>query len=847
MAAEAVFPFSPRRFSADECCHWQPRVPSALRMNEHYIAPPAPGQDRATWLRELHAFRERVRAGERGDYVHLKYDGERAWLRATHAAAQALALRPGEVLEVLVRARGISGNTTLCVEFDWIDRKDGTQRGFSEALASHRFPIGTQAETHTYSVTVPEFDAGTQLARPIVGIDFLFDAAVGEVEILDVDCWPAGRADAVREALGAHASPALDRTIYDRPDLRWAARAFACHFAFMYDRLLYDPVVGYTVERLLDDGEREFGGYDCLVLWQGYPRLGVDARNQYDMYRDMPGGLPALREVVARCHARGVKVFIDYNPWDAGTRRPERSDEEELIAIVDALNADGIFLDTLSTASMELRPRLDALRPGLAIAPEIHPPVEQLGTSSLSWAQWLDDFAPPGMLHLKWIEPRHQQHQIRRWDTSHRAEIETAFFNGSGMLIWENVFASFNPWRTEDRVLWRRCVEVLRAFADNVMNERWDPFYPSALPGVFAHRWPTNDATLFTLRNTTGRDCSGQACIGFDSPGPGWVAVDLLRRVEVALPLLPGPAASLGALAVLRADDPRVAIFTAPATPHTPDDTLHRPSPVPLLRPAPRADQPHDLHGMVRVTGGRFRMQISHQRRECGCYPDPGTPAERVAHFLTGNPFTEILHHDYTVDLAPFYIDEYPVTNAQYRDFLEATGYRPAQGHNFLAHWPGGTMPDAIADHPVVYVDLDDARAYAAWQGKRLPNEPEWQRAAQGDDGRTWPWGNTFDPACCAPLGHTAAVDAHPKGRSPAGCYEMAGNVWQWVEAEYDDGHTRFAILRGGCHFDAKGSGWYVPGGPQPCNAHAKFVLQWPGLDRCATVGFRCAADVAVA
>lgn len=844
MSDEAVFPFTPRWFSADECCHWQPRVPTALRMNEHYIAAPVPGQNRAAWLAELLAFRERVRAGEHGDYIYLKYDGERAWVRATHAAAKALALQPGDTLEVLVRARGISGNTTICVEFDWIAREDGSQRGFSEALASHVFPVNPDASTHRFRVTVPNFDTESMLARPIVGIDYLFDKALGEVEILDVDCWPTARADAVRAALGGHADPALDRSLYNRPDLAWGSRAYTCHFTFMYDRIFYDPAVGYTVDRLLDDGEREFGGYDCLVLWQGYPRLGVDPRNQFDMYRDMPGGLAALRDVVARCHARGVRVFIDYNPWDTGTRRAARSDEDELIEVVAALDADGIFLDTLSTASMELRPRLDALRPGLAIAPEIHPPVEQLGTSNLSWAQWLDDFAPPGLLHLKWIEPRHMQHQIHRWDISHRVEIETAFFNGSGMLIWENVFASFNPWRREDRALWRRCVEILRAFTENVISEAWDPFYPTQIAGVFAHRWPTADSTLFTLRNTTEKDHSAVPCLQIDTPRAGWVVVDLWRRVYVDRDSIPGPAESVGAIAILREGDPRIAQFTAPRVWPDPDDTLHSVAPVPVLRRAPLANATSDLHGMLRVPGGDFRVQLSHQRRECGCYPDPGTPPERVPHFLTGNPFTEILAHDYTVPLRPYYIDELLVSNGQFRAFLDATNYRPKNPENFLAHWPGGTLPEALVDHPVVYIDLTDARAYAAWQGKRLPTEAEWQRAAQGEDGRAWPWGNDFDPARCAASGGTAPVGAHPQGRSPVGCHDMAGNVWQWIEAEYDDGHTRFAIVRGGSHFDAKGSGWYVPGGPQPCTSHAKLVLLWPGLDRCATVGFRCAADV---
>jgi formylglycine-generating enzyme required for sulfatase activity len=71
----------------------------------------------------------------------------------------------------------------------------------------------------------------------------------------------------------------------------------------------------------------------------------------------------------------------------------------------------------------------------------------------------------------------------------------------------------------------------------------------------------------------------------------------------------------------------------------------------------------------------------------------------------------------------------------------------------------------------------------------------------------------------------------------------MCGNTWEWTESERSDGRTRFAMIRGGSYYEAKGSPWYMDGGPQPCNFAAKVLLMWPGLDRCATVGFRCAAD----
>ena len=104
----------------------------------------------------------------------------------------------------------------------------------------------------------------------------------------------------------------------------------------------------------LEHGKREFGGYDALILWHAYPRIGFDDRNQFDFYRQMPGGLPRVRQLVDECHARGVRVYIDYNPWDTGTRREDRSDIDVLVEMVRALDADAIFLDTLSNAAAGL-------------------------------------------------------------------------------------------------------------------------------------------------------------------------------------------------------------------------------------------------------------------------------------------------------------------------------------------------------------------------------------------------------------------------------------------------------------------------------------------------------------
>jgi formylglycine-generating enzyme required for sulfatase activity len=144
-------------------------------------------------------------------------------------------------------------------------------------------------------------------------------------------------------------------------------------------------------------------------------------------------------------------------------------------------------------------------------------------------------------------------------------------------------------------------------------------------------------------------------------------------------------------------------------------------------------------------------------------------------------------------------------------------------------------------------VSLEDARAFAHWAGKRLPREWEWQYAAQGTDGRRYPWGEEWD-AAAVPAPQTARVligpapvGAHPQGTSPFGVLDMVGNVWQWTD-EYADARTRAAILRGGSYFRPQGSQWYFPQAYR-LDQHGKYLLMAPSIDRSGAIGFRCVRD----
>jgi gamma-glutamyl hercynylcysteine S-oxide synthase len=647
---------------------------------------------------------------------------------------------------------------------------------------------------------------------------------------------------------------------YERPDLAWTQHIFSQVQLLIWDRNLYDPEKGeYTVDRFLAETEARMGPIDAVLIWHVYPNLGVDDRNQFDMLRDLPGGIPGVRAMVEQFHQHGVKVFFPILAWDTGTR-PEKdgvSPAQVISQLMKEIGADGLNFDTLESVPAQFRRESDAIGHPLALEPQFQPRDNSLAWTNLSWNDWVvwEGTAYPLIPMVnknKWMEPRHTVNVTDRFTRDKTDSLQHAFFNGEGYASLENLWGFWYGNTPHDSEVILRTSKIERAMADYLVSPDWEPHAPVVQAGVFASAFPLSDGTLWTIVNRSEYDVEGRQLVVPDRLGMHyydlWHGVELRPEVANGKAGLSFAVEGLGYGAVLATDKNPL--------PQQVHDLLRfmaerskralatysrewQPESQTMVEIAPTKKAATAPGGMVRIPAGEFAFHVSGIEIEGG--NDPGVDVQYPWENLPRR------YHAHGIFVHSFYIDRTPVTNSEFKKFVDATHYHPKDDHNFLRDWRNGAFPSGWENKPVTWVSIEDARAYAAWAGKRLPHEWEWQYAAQGGDGRVYPWGSAWNPQALPPAdsGPTmrppAGVNDFPAGASPFGVLDLIGNVSQWTD-EYTDRHTRAAIVRGGAAYQPLGSIWYFPQ-TYRLDEHEKYLLMSPGHDRAGTIGFRCVVD----
>ena len=707
----------------------------------------------------------------------------------------------------------------------------------------------------------------------------------------------------------------FDDSLFKRNDLAWIKKAYVMHLMMAWDKDFYDGSAGtFNLTDFIKKGKALYGGDDVVCVWPTWPTLGVDQRNQFDLYRDLPGGLQGLRTLADESRNHGSKFFIAYNPWDESTR--SEGHLKGLADLIKGTSADGVVLDTKRESSRELQEAADKVKRGVIMYSEgMAVPKDMQGIISGRVHNAL--YYPP-MLNLnKFIRPDFAIFRVAEvYKEPIQREYAVAFFNGYGTEI--NQFAPGHPeWELAQYKYLGKTTRILRENT-SLFTSDYTPLIPTLRDSVWVNAWSSKDKTIYTIFSLKPEGLNGPLFqMNSTESASRWI--DLWKHEEVQVRQLGD---KLYAVANTDGFDARdlgtnnegnvscIARFTPELKVKIAGDLLSgqcKPaSTIKVWKGNPAYDkEPTVLHAsgnqfelsMVKEFGryeGKLVVQVFRDDElmdEQILFLKPGTPrlvsetqktsmskppADMVLipagkltfHFTQGDEFIPYPkdHEGETVSMDAFAIDKYPVTNVAFKRFLDASHYKPIDAANFLKHWENGQIPKGQENFPVTFVSHEDAKAYAAWAGRRLPTELEWQYAAQTPTGNEWPWKQTkpvtreetyvtetltvknlkgIDPQHCnLGDGNLYQVGKYKKGVNPFGLYDLVGSVWQLTNDVYESGSYRYIIIKGGSYFKPSSSWWYVQGGPRELHYRQFLLRVSQGFERNATVGFRCVVDL---
>lgn len=509
---------------------------------------------------------------------------------------------------------------------------------------------------------------GSDEAKMFAGPELLADRAAWRAELL---AWKSESSKRMN----------YDGSLYEKMQYK-TYESFNVALIWLWDEILFDfDSQEFTPERLMKDCEK-FGGVDGIILWHAYPVIGIDSRNQFDFYNQVEG----LDTLISSIQSFGVKVYLNYNPWDRWTERPAHSDQEELARLVKTFNFDGVFLDTMKSADPKFMQPILEVKPDVIVAGESRVQQERICDHVMSWAQWFGDSDIPGVIRAKWFEPRHMLHQTRRWNRSHIEELHIAWLNGAGMLLWEVVFGSWVGWNNREKQMWKEMVEILRAHTHLIIDGSWEPLSElneeAELHQLYATKFCNDESFLMTIINKSEKEYVGEIAYGVSGRVPG-----------------------KGVSAIVKgADGLRLLDFTYQALDSDFNDV-----------------KPSRINQLV---GQEEAFITTFRNRECGLYD--GAPFVDAWKPLPPN-FHQIFESKKTAKIRKGTLSQSEVTNREFHNFLLTSGYQPKSSIRYLQHWREGAPRAEDLDRPVTFVDLDDARAYANWAGSVIPTEWEWQ------------------------------------------------------------------------------------------------------------------------
>ncbi len=584
-------------------------------------------------------------------------------------------------------------------------------------------------------------------------------------------------------------------SLYKRPDLMWMRNTYTMHLMMAWDKFFYDPInKKYLIKDFVQRGNRLYGGDDIIAIWPTWPTLGLDQRNQFDLFKDLPGGLDSIKSISNELANQNKHLFVSYNPWDIDTR--SLNHYTGLAKLIDQTNADGVVLDTYGSSTDSLQIAADSVRKGVIMYSEgMAVPKDMQGIISGRVHNAL--YYPP-MLNLnKFIQPGFSIYRVAElFKEPIQREFATSFFNGYGTEL--NIMAAGQPEWVEDQYkMLHKTSQILRFFSDNFNSNQSSFLVPTLKDSIWVNKWPSGASEVYTIYSIIPSGHKGPLfkakykagyhfvdILNHELIKPNWDKGEANIDAETAAfhskYLGTNNEGAIGCIAqlptlfdvkikgnqlIIQINDTNKSnkqfwIYTS-NTQKEPikysftsqninvDDLQERFEGKFIIQLVQTIHQRNTLldEQIIKITPGSPLLKWTKENKittvesnkegmvliPSGKFVFKQTHGDNFISYPINNDTSEISMNSY-------WMDKSPVTNKLFLEFINLSNYKPSDTVNYLKHWVNGKPLDSDLNKPVVNISYEDATAFAHFNHKELPSEIEWQYAAQTGDLNEWPW-----------------------------------------------------------------------------------------------------------
>ena len=302
---------------------------------------------------------------------------------------------------------------------------------------------------------------------------------------------------------------------YFRPKNRWIKKNYLQHFTFAYGKEAFEyKKTKFKINKIIKEG-KEFGGYDSIIFWHQYPRLGLDNTNQWELYRYLPEDYKSIKKIVKECHLNNIKFFIPFKPWDVKSNESLDKHAKFLENFIIETNIDGFFLDTMSSLPESFL-RIQKKFPSFEFCSEGTPKEQrQIEQLTSSWDQ-IGDIRRNYKVEVetnmfRFVFPEHPLNLVSRWSVGSDKDsiIKRAAFNGTGLVIWQDVFGCWLPFSKKQKQLIKQLKKILVKFHDIFFGNNSIPLIETLSKGIICNQFANDNQRIYSIYNFTSKKIKG--------------------------------------------------------------------------------------------------------------------------------------------------------------------------------------------------------------------------------------------------------------------------------------------------------------------------------------------------